>query len=56
MKVTKRKFVIVKTEDGRYNIALRKYPDHPLDRNGFDTEKATKKRLNEYIKNVRKEG
>lgn len=52
MKISKRKFVIIKTEDGRYTIALRKYPEHPLDRNGFDTKKAAKKRLNEYIKKV----
>lgn len=54
MKISKRKFAIVKTEDGRYTIALRKHPDHPLDRNGFPTKKAAKKRLNEYIRNVNK--
>lgn len=52
MKITKRKFVIVKTQDGRYTIAHRKHPDHPLDRNGFDTKRAARKRLNEYIKRV----
>ena len=49
----KRNFVIIKTEDGRYTIALRKYPEHPLDRNGFDTKSDARKRLNEYIKRVK---
>lgn len=52
MKISKRKFQIIKTSDGRYNIALRKSPDHPLDRNGFPDRSAAEKRLNEYIKNV----
>lgn len=51
-KISKRKFVIIKTEDGRYNIALRKHPEHPLDKNGFNTKKATRNRLNEYIRKV----
>lgn len=49
----KRNFVIIKTEDGGYNIAIRKYPEHPLDRNGFDTKRSAIKRLNEYIKRVK---
>ena len=49
----KRNFVIVKTEDGKYNIALRNYPEHPLDKNGFYTKRYAKKRLKEYIKNVK---
>ena len=52
MKISKRQFVIVKSSDGRYNIALRIAPDHPLDRNGFDTKESATKRLNEYIKKV----
>lgn len=52
MKVSKRKFLIVKTSDSRYNIALRISPEHPLDRNGFPTKRAAKKRLNEYIRKV----
>jgi len=52
MKISKRKFVIVKMSDGRYTIAIRKFPDHPLDRNGFPNKKAAKKRLNEYIRKV----
>ena len=54
MKLTKRKFVIVKLNDGRYNIALRIAPSHPLDKNGFDTEQSAMARLNEYIKNANK--
>lgn len=54
MKLTKRKFVIVKLDDGRYNIALRIAPTHPLDRNGFDTVHSAEKRLNEYIKKANK--
>lgn len=49
----KRNFVIIKTSDGRYTIALRKCPDHPLDRNGFDTKIGARKRLNEYLKKVK---
>lgn len=49
----KRSFKIVKTADGRYNIAFRISPDHPLDRNGFDTQRAAKKRLNQYIKRAK---
>lgn len=52
MKISKRKFVIVKMNDDRYTIALRRSPDHPLDRNGFPTKRAAKKRLNEYIRKV----
>ena len=52
MKISKRKFVIIKTEDGRDNIALRKHPENPLDKNGFTTKKATRNRLNEYIRKV----
>lgn len=52
MKISKRKFVIIKTEDDRYTIALRNSPDHPLDRNGFPTKSAAEKRLNEYIRKV----
>lgn len=52
-KMKKRNFVIVKTEDGKYNIALRNYPEHPLDKNGFYTKRYAKKRLKEYIKNVK---
>ena len=51
-KISKRKFIIIKTNDGRYNIAIRKYPDHPLDRNGFPTKNAAEARLNEYIRKV----
>lgn len=51
--MTKRNFTIVKTEDGRYNIAIRKYPDHPLDKNGFATRRDATNRLNEYIKRVK---
>ena len=52
MKISKRKFIIVKMSDNRYTIALRKHPDHPLDRNGFPSKSSAEKRLNEYIKNV----
>ena len=52
MKISKRKFVIVKMTNDRYTIALRNSPEHPLDRNGFPTKKAARKRLNEYIKRV----
>ena len=52
MKIRRDKFIIIKTEDGRYNIALRKYPDHPLDISGFDTKKEARERLNKYIHNV----
>lgn len=54
MKISKRKFIIVKTSDNRYNIALRISSDHPLDRNGFPSKSAAEKRLNEYIKKVNK--
>lgn len=50
--ISKREFVIVKTNDGTYNIALRNSPDHPLDRNGFPDKNAAEKRLNEYIRKV----
>lgn len=53
--IRKRNFIITKTENGRYTIALRKHPDHPLDRNGYDTKKDARKRLNEYIKNVKEQ-
>lgn len=46
----KRNFIIIKTEDGRYNLALRRYPDHPLDQNGYHTKRATRKRLREYVR------
>ena len=52
MKISKRKFVIIKMSDDRYTIALRNAPDHPLDRNGFPTKRAARKRLNEYIRKV----
>ena len=52
MKISKRKFVIIKISDDRYSIALRISPEHPLDRNGFPTKNAAKKRLNEYIRKV----
>lgn len=54
MKISKRKFIIVKMSDDRYTIALCKHPDHPLDRNGFPSKSAAEKRLNEYIKKVNK--
>lgn len=50
MKIRKSKFKI-KEVDGIFNIF---FLDHPLDRVGFPTKKAAKKRLNTYIKNVRK--
>lgn len=49
----KRDFKIVKTDDGRYNIAVRIRPNSPLDRNGFDTKRDARKRLNEYLKKVK---
>lgn len=49
----KRNFVIIEMENGRWSIALRKYPDHPLDRNGYDTKDGARKRLNEYLKRVK---
>ena len=55
MKISKRNFIIIKTENGRYNIALRKHPDHPLNLYGYDTKKDARKRLNEYIKNVKEQ-
>lgn len=44
-------FVIKKTADGKYAIALRIAPEHPLAR--FDTKRAAQKRLNQYLKNVK---
>lgn len=44
-------FVINKTTDGKFAIALRIAPDHHLAR--FDTKKAAQKRLNQYLKNVK---
>lgn len=55
MKIRKRNFIIIKTENGRYTIALRKHPDHPLNLYGYDTKKDARKRLNEYIKNVKEQ-
>lgn len=52
MKTSKRKFVIIKMSNDRYTIALRNAPDHPLDRNGFPSKSAAKKRLDEYIRKV----
>ena len=49
----KRNFVIIETVDGRYTIALRNHPEHPLDKNGFDTKDGARKRLNEYLKRVK---
>ena len=51
----KRDFKIVKTDDGRYNIALRTHPEYPLDEWGFDTKRDARKRLNEYIKRVKED-
>ena len=53
MKISKRIFNIKKTDDG-YGIFLRSIPEHPVD--WYPTKKAAKKRLNEYIKKVRKAG
>lgn len=54
MKIRKSKFVIIKLDNDRYTIALRKFPDHPLDRNGFPSKNAANARLNQYIRNVNK--
>lgn len=48
MKISKRKFKIKKYGDG-YTIY---FCGAPVDRNGFPTRKAARRRLNEYIKRV----
>lgn len=54
MKLRKRNFIIIKTDNGRYNIALRTHPNHPLDEYGFDTKKDARKRLNDFIRKANK--
>lgn len=53
MKISKRKFIIKQTDDG-YGIFIRTMQESPVD--WYPTKKAAKKRLNEYIKKVRKAG
>lgn len=47
----KHDFVIIKTPDGKYITALRKFPEHPLATH--DTKDAAVKRLKQYLKNVK---
>lgn len=53
LKISKRKFIIKQIGNG-YNIFLRSATEHPIDRNGFPTKAAAKKRLAEYIKKASK--